>query len=84
MRPHIVQVSSGVASWYCAKLVIDRYGPDQVLGLFADVPATAANGGKAKIPTTTGSSTNPQKRSASSSSPSATAAACGVSPQTRT
>ncbi len=43
MRPHIVQVSSGVASWYCAKLVIDRYGPDQVIGLFADV---ARDGGE--------------------------------------
>lgn len=40
MTEHVVQMSSGVASAYCAHLVADRYGRDHVHLLFADVART--------------------------------------------
>lgn len=40
---HVVQMSSGIASAYAAHRVIDRYGPDRVTLLFADV---ARDGGE--------------------------------------
>ncbi len=40
---HVVQMSSGVASAYVAQLVVDRYGRDDVIALFADV---ARDGGE--------------------------------------
>jgi hypothetical protein len=37
MSRHVVMYSGGIGSWATAKWVIDRYGPDDVTLLFADV-----------------------------------------------
>lgn len=40
MTRHIVQLSSGTGSWLAATRVVERFGADSVLGLFADVASS--------------------------------------------